>query len=159
MASPGPFWFLPQNILGVSLYWWLHLTGVLNAPTQARVSRWMRASGDAIIGRDRVHRVGSGHIRHLPHRVMDAHGNGVTLEDGTRVAVSAVVWCTGFRPHYRWLRVPGALDVDGAPIHTGGASPVPGLHWMGLPWQTRVNSWLVNGIARDARATVERATR
>lgn len=69
---------------------------------------------------------------------------------------SSVPWCNGFRPHYPWLRVPGALDVDGSPRHQAGASPVPGLEWMGLPWQTRLNSSIADGIDRDAKALVSR---
>ena len=52
--------------------------------------------------------------------------------------------------------MPGALDVDGAPLHQAGASPVPGLSWMGLPWQTRLNSSIADGVDRDAQALVGR---
>jgi len=41
-------------------------------------------------------------------------------------------------------------------VQTAGASPVPGLHWMGLPWQTRLNSSIIDGVDRDARAVSER---
>ncbi len=66
------------------------------------------------------------------------------------------LWCSGFRPHYPWLRVPGALDVDGSPRHQAGVSPVSGLEWTGLPWQTRLNSSIADGIDRDAKALVSR---
>ncbi|MDP9461242.1 MAG: NAD(P)-binding domain-containing protein [Actinomycetota bacterium] len=52
VAAPGGMWFLPSRVLGVSLYWWLWLTGVLNSPSTSRVSRMVRARGDGIIGRD-----------------------------------------------------------------------------------------------------------
>ncbi len=41
-------------------------------------------------------------------------------------------------------------------MHADGASPVPGLHWMGLKWQTRLNSSIIDGIDRDARAVAQR---
>ena len=70
------------------------------------------------------------------------------LQDGSRLPVASVLWCTGFRPDYRWLAVPGALTDQGEPVHTGGASPIPGLHWVGLPWQTRLAEPLqVCGVA------------
>ncbi len=156
VASPGPLWFLPQRIIGVDLYWWLSLTGVLNAPAEGRVSRYVRSRGDAIIGRDLADLVACGRVRHVPHRVVGAQNDAFELEDGTRVTASAVLWCTGFRPDYSWLRIPGALSHDGVPVHSAGASPVPGLHWMGLPWQTRLNSSIIDGVDRDARATVAR---
>ena len=37
-----------------------------------------------------------------------------------------------------------------------GRSPVAGLHWVGLPWQTRLNSGIIDGIDRDARQAVKR---
>ena len=67
-----------------------------------------------------------------------------------------MLWCTGFRPDTSWLDVPGAVDTDGQPLHEGGVSPVPGLHWMGLPWQTRLNSSIIDGVDRDARQLADR---
>ncbi len=30
VVTPGPLWYLPTSVLGVDLYWWLLLTGVLH---------------------------------------------------------------------------------------------------------------------------------
>ena len=158
LVSPGPPWFLPTSILGLSLYWWTLATGVLNAPAESRVSRYVRRRGDAVVGRELAALVRQGTVRLVPHRVVSASGEGLTLQDGSVLPVGSVLWCTGFRPDYRWLEVPGALTDDGRPVHTGGASPVRGLHWVGLPWQTRLNSSIINGIDRDARALARRVT-
>lgn len=155
IAAPR-LWYLPDKILGVSLYWWIYVTGILNVGADSRVGRLVRQRGDAIIGRQLARLIADATIRLLPHRVTTGHGSTIGLEDGTSVTPSSVLWCTGFRPHYPWLRVPGALDVDGSPRHEGGASPVPGLEWMGLPWQTRLNSSIADGIDRDAKALVSR---
>ena len=156
VASPRPLWFLPEDILGASMYWWTLLTGVLNAGCEARVSRYIRGRGDAIVGRQLQALIRQGRVRVLPHRVVSAHGDHVELADGTQVPVDSVLWCTGFRPDTGWIDVPGALDDTGAPLHDAGASPVPGLHWMGLPWQTRLNSSIIDGVNRDARRTARR---
>ena len=156
VASPGPPWYLPKTILGLDTYWWTYLTGILNASHRARVSRYVRARGEAIIGTQLRDLVRNGRVRLLPHRVTGAHGRHVCLADGSSVAVTSVLWCTGFRPDTSWIEVPGATDGEGTPLHRGGASPVPGLHWMGLPWQTRLNSSIINGVHRDARATARR---
>ncbi len=50
VVSPRPPWFLPERVLGIDLYWWLYLTGTLNATADARVSRYVRRRGDAIVG-------------------------------------------------------------------------------------------------------------
>ena len=158
VVTPGEPWFLPESILGLSMYWWTLATGVLNAPAQARVSRYVRRRGDAIVGKELAALISQGRVRLVPHRVVAAKDSTLTLQDGSVLPVAAVLWCTGFRPDYRWLAVPGALTDDGQPVHTGGASPVRGLHWIGLPWQTRLNSSIINGIDRDARALAARIT-
>jgi putative flavoprotein involved in K+ transport len=156
MASPGDLWFLPEDVLGMSMYWWTLLTGILNAGTDAWVSRYIRRRGDAIVGTQLRTLIRSGQVRVLPHRVVGAHGRSVELADGTQIPVESVLWCTGFRPDTAWIDVEGAVDPTGAPLHVAGASPVRGLHWMGLPWQTRLNSSIIDGVDRDARRTARR---
>ena len=46
VAAPGGMWLLPARILGVSLYWWLVLTGVLNGRSSSPTSRLVRRRGD-----------------------------------------------------------------------------------------------------------------
>ena len=157
VAAPREPWYLPVSLLGVDLYWWSYLTGVLNADRDSRASRYVRRHGDAIVGRRLRELARSGRVRVLPHRVVGAEGDAVHLADGSEVTTPAALWCTGFRPDTSWIDVPGAVDDDGSPVHTAGASPVPGLHWMGLPWQTRLNSSIIDGVDRDARAVSERA--
>ena len=156
IASPGPLWFLPEDILGASMYWWTLLSGILNAKADAWLSRYVRRRGDAIVGQELRALIREGQVRLLPHRVLAGQGRELELADGTAVPVASVLWCTGFRPATSWLEVDGALDPTGAPVHDQGASPVPGLHWMGLPWQTRLNSSIIDGVDRDARCTVRR---
>jgi len=156
VAAPGGMWFLPARVLGISLYWWLWLSGILNGRSSSRVSRLVQARGDGIIGRDLQDLVAAGTVRMVKERVSGAQGRDVLLADGTEVRTDAVLWCTGFRPDHGWLRVPGAVDEQGHPVHDAGRSPVPGLHWVGLPWQTRLNSGILDGIDRDAREAVRR---
>ena len=156
VAAPAGMWFLPARILGVSVYWWLWLSGILNSRSASRISRLVRARGDGIIGRQLHTLVAAGTVRMLTERVVSARGRVVVLADGAEVTVDAVLWCTGYRPDYGWLRVRGALDAQGVPVQDAGRSPVGGLHWVGLPWQTRLNSGIINGIGRDARLAVTR---
>lgn len=159
IASPETPWFLPENVLGVSLYWWMLLTGVLNAASSAWAPRYIRRRGDAIIGRQLRELIRGGRVRLHPHRVVSAEGRQVRLADGSSLTVSSVLWCTGYRPDTSWIQIAGATDAAGTPLHHHGASPVPGLHWMGLPWQTRLNSSIIDGVDRDARRTVRHIQR
>ena len=156
IVSPHRPWFLPERVLGVDLYWWLYLTGTLNARTSSPVSRYVRRRGDAIVGTDLRREIREGRVRLVTGRVTGAEGQELLLIDGTRVRAETVLWCTGFRPDLGWLQVDGSLDAAGEPVLRHGASPVPGLHWMGLPWQSRLNSAIINGVDRDARTTANR---
>jgi putative flavoprotein involved in K+ transport len=63
--------------------------------------------------------------------------------------VTSVIWCTGFRRDYGWIRVP-AFDGTGYPVHERGVSRVPGLYFLGLPWQHTWGSGRFSGVAADA---------
>lgn len=65
-------------------------------------------------------------------------------------AVTSIVWATGYRVDYSWLKV-GALDEAGLPVHHRGVSPVPGIYFLGLPWQTRRGSSFIFGVWQDAK--------
>jgi putative flavoprotein involved in K+ transport len=61
-----------------------------------------------------------------------------------------VIWCTGVRGDYRFLRVPGALDERGAPIEAGGITAVPGLYFGGVPYSLSRRSGTILAAAPDA---------
>ncbi|HEV7651658.1 MAG TPA: NAD(P)-binding domain-containing protein [Actinophytocola sp.] len=63
--------------------------------------------------------------------------------------VRSIVWATGFRRAYPWLRVP-ALDAHGEIRHRRGRTPVPGLYVLGQRFQHRRSSNLIGGVGRDA---------
>lgn len=74
------------------------------------------------------------------------------VSDGIRT----VVWATGFRRDYRWLRVP-ALDAAGEIRHDGGVTPLPGLYVLGLRFMRRRRSNFLDGVGLDAAALAAHA--
>ncbi len=63
--------------------------------------------------------------------------------------IRTVVWATGFRRLYPWLKVP-VLDTRGEIRHEGGVTPAPGLYVIGLYFLRRRNSSFIDGVGRDA---------
>jgi putative flavoprotein involved in K+ transport len=63
--------------------------------------------------------------------------------------IRTVIWATGYRRRYPWLRVP-VLGPSGEIRHRGGVTPAAGLVVLGLPFQQRRNSTFIDGVARDA---------
>ncbi|SDY04989.1 putative flavoprotein involved in K+ transport [Modestobacter sp. DSM 44400] len=104
VVSSRPLWFLPEGVLGVNMYWWTLLTGVLNSASTSPVSRYVQRRGDAIVGRQVRDLADSGQLRLLPHRLVAAEERRVTLADGTSLPVTSVLWCTGFRPDTAWVQ-------------------------------------------------------
>jgi putative flavoprotein involved in K+ transport len=63
--------------------------------------------------------------------------------------IDTVIWATGCRRAYPWLRVP-VLDAHGEIRHTGGITPEAGLYVLGLNFQRRRNSSFIDGVGHDA---------
>jgi putative flavoprotein involved in K+ transport len=75
--------------------------------------------------------------------------------------ITTVLWATGYRRSYPWLKLP-VLDGRGEIRHQGGITAEPGLYVLGLRFQRRKNSNLIDGVGNDAaeltRHLVERCS-
>ncbi len=80
----------------------------------------------------------------------DCVKNPIAELDLAAEGISTVIWATGFRFDYGWLKV-DTLDTSGKPLHQRGVSRVPGLYFVGLPWQTRRGSSFIWGVWHDAK--------
>lgn len=145
LAAPtlGPV--LPQRLLGRDVFWWFDRLGTMRLGPDHPIGRRIRAK-NPIVGTDvdRLLRT----VRRL-ERVVGADGDALVTVDEARCRADAVIWATGFRPHYPWLDVP-VLDRRGAPLHRLGETTWPGLYFLGLPWQRSRGSALLGWVGRDA---------
>jgi putative flavoprotein involved in K+ transport len=152
-------------------------TGQIPVPIESRRGRFgfrlLVFAGTHVINVDTpIGRKARPHIRHgggplLRYRRKDLAAAGVervlartvgverglpVLDDGRVVDVRNVVWCTGFRPDFSWIRLPLELDEDGFPLqYRGVAESSPGLYFAGLPFLHSFASMLVAGSSRDAK--------
>jgi putative flavoprotein involved in K+ transport len=83
---------------------------------------------------------------------------GPATLDLRRAGISTVIWATGYRPAYPWLRVP-VLDRHGEIGHHRGVTRAPGLYVLGLRFLHRRDSSFVGGAGRDARFVAAHLTR
>lgn len=89
-------------------------------------------------------------------KTVGAEGGKPVLADGTVLDVATVIWATGYRPDYSIIAAP-ILGDDGWPEEVRGVSPtVPGLYFLGVPFQYAFSSMLVTGAGRDAKYVVDR---
>jgi len=84
--------------------------------------------------------------------------------DLARESISTVLWATGYRHDFSWVRVPGALSAAGAPFQHKGVSPVAGLYFVGIHrgWHAADgtvlgSAWLPEHVAETIRATPARS--
>ena len=82
-----------------------------------------------------------------PHTQREADPLSLDLR---RDGIRTIVWATGFRRDYSWLRVP-VLNANGELRQQGGVCDVPGLYAMALPFMRRRNSTFIDGVGADAR--------
>jgi putative flavoprotein involved in K+ transport len=140
---------VPQRPLGRDLFWWLTRTGAVTRSASSPVAAWLRKrGGDLVIGTT-WNDIDAAGI-HVHPRLTRAEGRAAGFSDSrTLDGVSAVVWATGFRSDYSWLDVPGVWDGHQI-VHDRGATAVPGLWFIGLPWQHSRGSALLGFVGDDA---------
>ena len=86
----------------------------------------------------------------LPARV-------VSELDFRAAGIRTVVWATGHRRSYPWLRLP-VLDEHGEIRQHRGRTPVPGLYVLGQRFQHRRSSNFIGGVGRDAAYVADHIT-
>lgn len=141
---------MPRRLLGRDIFDWLWPV-MTRATTETRLGQRMRrsvqGSGDALIGiPERVLRDGG--IARVGR--LENEGDGMPMCGHLVLEPSVIVWCTGFSPSYRWIDLP-IFGADGFPRHERGVvADAPGLFFLGLRFQHRLNSSLIGGVGEDA---------
>ena len=116
-------------------------------------------SGDGV-AREFVRRIrdfARGRGDDVPEPELESHWRDAELErldppaafDLAAEGIRTVIWSTGYRQDFSWIRVPGVLAENGAPLQRQGVSPVPGIHFVGLHrmWEAGTGTLLGCGWA------------
>ncbi|OUS93802.1 MSMEG_0569 family flavin-dependent oxidoreductase [Rhodococcus sp. NCIMB 12038] len=114
------------------------------------VAESIKNSIDAYIAREGID--APDEDRYLPVWRPERETTSLDLETS---GIRSVVWSIGFRTDYRWLHA-GVFDGEGHPCHNRGVTAVPGLFFLGLPWQHTWGSGRFAGVARDAEYLASR---
>jgi putative flavoprotein involved in K+ transport len=146
--------FFPLKIGNKSIFWWFDKSGILKAPRHSWIAKKIQASGDPIFGSELKDALASGAVIQKS-RARDGEGTMIRFQDQSMLEVHNIVWCTGFVWDYSWLEVKGTLNYEGRPIHKRGITQASGLYFLGLPWQYRRGSALLQGVGDDAKYIAE----
>ena len=89
-------------------------------------------------------------VERVLERTVGVENGMPVLADGRVVEVANVVWCTGFRNDWGWIRFPMPREADGYPEQRRGVvMSVPGLYFVGMPFLHSFSSMLILGAGRD----------
>lgn len=109
----------------------------------------IRAHGAPLLRVKRKQLAGAG-VERVESRVVGTHAGRPALEDGRVLDVANVIWATGFRQDFSWIRWP-IFDEHGWPREARGVvDDAPGLYFMGLAFQYAFGSMLLVGVQQDA---------
>lgn len=146
--------YFPLTIGGRSVFWWLDKLGILKATNTSFIGNLLQKRGDPIFGNELKKAVQECKVM-FKGRAVNGEYDRVTFEDSTALKVKNIIWATGFQQEYEWLKVDGVFDQEKKILHNRGISPVKGVYFLGLPWQSRRGSSLLQGVGFDARYLVE----
>jgi len=142
---------LARGFLGRDIFDWIWPV-IKRATADTRLGQRMRraawSGGDALIGipERALREAGVARVARV-----DSERHGLPVCGDLVVEPSVIVWCTGFSPDYRWIDLP-VFGTDGFPRHERGVvAEAPGLFFLGLRFQHRLNSSLIGGVGEDAK--------
>ncbi|MDM5234886.1 NAD(P)/FAD-dependent oxidoreductase [Bacillus cereus] len=149
MSISHPLTFLPLHFFRKSIFNWLEKVGLLYAEINTKRGRWFQKKKDPIFGFEGKELIRNGAIK-LQEKVISASENKIMFQNGDTYSAQSIIWSTGFIQDYTWIEIEKAVNEDGFPNHTKGISPVRGLYYIGLPWQSQRGSALICGVGKDA---------
>jgi putative flavoprotein involved in K+ transport len=89
-------------------------------------------------------------VEWTPDRTTGVRDGKPVVGDGRVLDVANVIWCTGFRQDFDWIKIP-MLDEQGWPDEERGVvTRSPGLYFCGLSFQSGFTSMLIGGAGLDA---------
>ncbi len=138
---------LPRRLLGRQIFWWLTKLGMQRISVESRLGRRLSERETLIESSPgKAKRYGIT----LKPRALDASECTVRFADGTKSDADAIIWATGYRSDYSWIRLP-VVDERGRVSHRRGVTDQPGLYFLGLQWQYTRGSALLGFGSDDAR--------
>lgn len=136
-----------------SLYWWFaHNVLTLITPIGRKVSLKIRSGGAPLISVS-LKDIKNARVEHLP-RLKGVQNGLPQLEDDRILSVDSIVWATGYKPDYSWIKI-DTLNIQRWPESRRGISEnTKGIYFIGMLFQFGLTSGLVGGVGRDAAHVV-----
>ncbi|MEW1822827.1 NAD(P)/FAD-dependent oxidoreductase [Arthrobacter sp. NPDC080031] len=150
IAGTPPF-HVPGPVLRYAggLWWFMiHHALTRSTPMGRKVATDFTQHGAPLI-RTSVKELKVAGVTRLP-RLAGTRDGRPLLQDGRTLPVATVIWASGYQPDFGWIR---GLPEDGhgwPATSRGAVGQLPGLFFVGMPFQYGLTSGLVGGVGRDA---------
>jgi putative flavoprotein involved in K+ transport len=82
-------------------------------------------------------------------RMMARPIDAIASLDLAEAGIASVIWSTGYRYDYGWLKLP-VLDERGAPLQRRGLTSCPNIYFLGLHWMYKFKSAILAYVVEDA---------
>jgi len=139
---------LPQRLLGRDLFRYLEAGRFMRVTVHSRLGQRLQ-DGETLVGSSpRAAR--RRHGIELRGRAVEASGTEIRFADGSALSPKALIWATGFALDPSFVQAP-VFDEKGRVEHRRGVTDVPGLYFLGLPWQHTRGSALLGWVKDDAQ--------
>lgn len=129
-----------------------HRVLIVTNPVGRIAQRLARSRGGPLI-RVKPRDLFTAGIERVP-RVVGVVGGKPMLADQRVLPVSNLIWCTGFKPDFSWIDLPGFGSHD--PWQDRGViADHPGLYFVGLLFLYALSSSMIHGLERDTEHIAE----
>jgi putative flavoprotein involved in K+ transport len=81
----------------------------------------------------------------------DCLTNPIMSLDLEQAGITTILWATGFKFDFSWLKVANAFNEKGEPFHKRGISAEAGIYFLGLPNLVNRASSFIYGVWHDAK--------
>lgn len=140
----------PARVLSPVLSFVARRVLTLRTPIGRKLRPEIRSHGGPLL-RYKAADLAAAGVERVFARTVDVRDGLPVLDDDRVLDVANVIWCTGFRHDFSWIRLP-VIGEDGWPQERRGVVPTaPGLYFTGLAFQYAFSSMLILGAGRDAK--------
>lgn len=141
--------FLPLTLANKPIFWWFEKLGILRTSSHSFIGKKLQKQPDPIFGYDVKQMIKTKKLDIKP-RTIGTDGREIVFSDQTTLEVTNIIWATGFQIDYSWIEIPELFDDDGEVKHNRGITSCKGAFFLGLPWQSKRGSALLQGVGDDA---------
>jgi putative flavoprotein involved in K+ transport len=134
-------------------YWlFIHYILTLKTPIGRKARPKIIGNGAPLISVS-MKNVKEAQVEQLP-RVKDIKDGLPELVDGRIISVTSIIWATGYKPDFSWIKLNVTGDNGWPNAPRGISKEHKGLFFMGMVFQFGLTSGLVGGVGRDAAFVV-----